>query len=78
MSVLRNVLDRLEREEELDAEIQAAMQAVMDLSRETPREARVAAMRRYARALTERGEYMIQVARRIEGQISEYEAEEQT
>jgi hypothetical protein len=81
MSVLRNVLDRLDREEELDAEVQAAMQAFMDLSSETPREAKdehgwtpelVAAVRRYTRALTERGEYMLQVARHFEGQVSKY------
>jgi hypothetical protein len=81
MSALRNVLDRPNTEEALDAEIQAAMKAIEHAHETAPFEAEarpgfgpgrvmtpelVAAMRRYARALTERGEYMIQVARDVE------------
>jgi hypothetical protein len=91
MSVLGNVLDRLDREEELDAEVQAAMKAVMRAHETAPYEAEAkrgfapgkamtpelaAAMRRYARALTERGEYMIQVARGVEEKIRAIEAKQ--
>jgi hypothetical protein len=89
MGVLKDVLDRLDREDELDVEAQAAMQDYLRLVKTAPREPGkpglgprvvmtpelVAATRRYARALTARGEYMIQVARRIEDQLSEHESE---
>jgi hypothetical protein len=88
MSVLRGVLDRLDREDELDAEVQAAERAFLSLLGETPAEVRdrqgwtpelVTAGRRYARALTERGEYFVRKGKRLEenlrGVNAKYEEE---
>jgi hypothetical protein len=84
MGVLRDVLDRLEREDELKAEVLTAMRAFERVNGETPLSARdehgftpelVTAIRRYARALTEQGEYLIDKAKHYEDAIAKYQEE---
>jgi hypothetical protein len=84
MGVLGDVLDRLEREDKLKAEALAAMRAFERLNSETAPEARdkhgftpelVAAIRRYTRALTAQGEYLVDKAKHYEDAIVEYEEE---
>ena len=83
MSVLGDVLDRLEREDELKAEVLEAMRAILRANETAPYETEarpgfglarvrtpefVAAVRRYARALTAQSEYLIDKAKHYETQ----------
>jgi hypothetical protein len=84
MSVLQEVLDARERDQELRNEVQEALRAFYLLNSKLPAEARdehgwtpelTAATRRVIRALTARGENMIEEARRYEANLAKFESE---